>query len=170
MGLKRKMLYATILASSCLLSTTVVKADQVDANQEQNVSQNVTNQPNSSVSDKPINNDLDQTETPDTTTPKESTTIQNKNQNQSQLSNQSNVQTTQANSQIASDKQIDGVYTVNNNGYIPLYYADGSVETNRALAANSAWYTDTYHTLDSGNSYYRVATNEFVPVDAVTVM
>lgn len=161
MGLKRKMLYATILASSCLLSTTVVKADQVDANQEQNVSQNVTNQPNSSVSDKPVNNALDQIETPDTTTPKESTTIQNKNQNQSQFSDQSNVQTTQANSQIASDKQIDGVYTVNNNGYIPLYYADGSVETNRALAANSAWYTDTYHTLDSGNSYYRVATNEY---------
>lgn len=125
MGLKRKMLYATILASSCLLSTTVVKADQVDANQEQNVSQNVTNQPNSSVDDKPVNNALDQTETPDTTTPKESTTIQNKNQNQSQISDQSNVQTTQANSQIASDKQIDGVYTVNNNGYIPLYYADG---------------------------------------------
>src|SRR5699024_6717959 len=162
MGLKRKMLYATILASSCLLSTTVVKADQVDANQGQNISQNVTNQPNSSEN-KPVNNALDQTETPDATTPKEAPTVQDSNQDQSQSNNQSNVQnnvqTTQANSQIASDKPIDGVYTVNNNGFIPLYYMDGSLETNRALAANSAWYTDTYHTLDNGNSYYRVATN-----------
>lgn len=167
MGLKRKMLYATILASSCLLSTTVVKADQVDANQGQNISQNVTNQPNSSEN-KPVNNALDQTETPDATTPKEAPTVQDSNQDQSQSNNQSNVQnnvqTTQANSQIASDKPIDGVYTVNNNGFIPLYYMDGSLETNRALAANSAWYTDTYHTLDNGNSYYRVATNEYASV------
>lgn len=40
MGTKRKLLYATLFASSCLFSTNVVKADQVDVNQEKNAVQN----------------------------------------------------------------------------------------------------------------------------------
>lgn len=160
MGLKRKVLYATILASSCLLSTTVVKADQIDANKEQSISQNVT----TPVTDKAANNVLDQAKAPDSVDQEQSSSVQapvQTDEETTQTTSQTTTQTTQANSQVATDKPIDGVYTVHGDGFINLHNADGSNVTNRALAANSAWYTDTYHTLDNGNSYYRVATNEY---------
>lgn len=50
-----------------------------------------------------------------------------------------------------------------------LVDSKGNSVTNRSLLANTAWYTDRIATIN-GKSYYRVATNEFVPVDAVTVM
>ena len=59
------------------------------------------------------------------------------------------------------------VIQTNNNQQ--LVDSKGNTVTNRSLLANTAWYTDRIATIN-GKSYYRVATNEFVPVDAVTVM
>lgn len=42
-----------------------------------------------------------------------------------------------------------------------LYTAEGKLVTDRALAANTAWYTDRFIYLNN-EKYYRVATNEFV--------
>lgn len=50
-----------------------------------------------------------------------------------------------------------------------LVDSKGNAVTNRSLLANTSWYTDRVATIN-GKSYYRVATNEFVPTDAVTVM
>ncbi len=59
------------------------------------------------------------------------------------------------------------VIQTNNNQQ--LVDSKGNTVTNRSLLANTAWYTDRIATIN-GKSYYRVATNEFVPIDAVTVM
>lgn len=48
-----------------------------------------------------------------------------------------------------------------------LYNADGDKVSNRALAANSAWRTDRYATIN-GEKMYRVATNEWVAVSDLT--
>lgn len=49
-----------------------------------------------------------------------------------------------------------------------LVNSEGEVVTNRALLADTAWYSDRIAYIN-GKTYYRVATNEFVPTDAVTV-
>lgn len=60
------------------------------------------------------------------------------------------------------------VTTHADNDEAPLYKKDGMVVSNRALASNSSWFSDQQMT-KNGETYYRVATNEFVPVDEVTV-
>jgi len=49
-----------------------------------------------------------------------------------------------------------------------LYHADGSAVENRALGANTAWYTDARHTLGDGSNYYHVSTYEYASADKGT--
>lgn len=151
MGLKRKVLFAAVFASSCLLSTNVVKADQVDVNAEPNVTQSATDKADTVTAT---------TQEQDSQNAVESNSQTQDAQQSSNAQENQQVQAPQAD-HVVSDQPIDGVFTTTANNYIPLYYADGSVETNRALAANSDWYADTYHQMASGTNYYRVATNEY---------
>lgn len=54
------------------------------------------------------------------------------------------------------------------NGFQYLTNANGDRVGNRALAAHSDWRTDRLAHIN-GKTYYRVATNEFVPTDQVTI-
>jgi len=49
---------------------------------------------------------------------------------------------------------------------VTLYNKQGDIVRNRALGANTAWYSDEIYTF-KGEKYYRVATDEFAKVDAV---
>ena len=49
-----------------------------------------------------------------------------------------------------------------------LTSSEGNPIKNRALAPNTTWRTDQLATIN-GKMYYRVATNEFVPVDSVVI-
>jgi len=160
MGLKYKLLYATILASSCFFSTSyVVKADQVNVNVESNDSQNTktdtqnaldTADTDSQVTTKDNSTEVDSEKSPDQTT----------DQVQTDPTQVQDAQTTD-NNQVINNEAIDGVYTTGNQ-LVSLYNADGSKVMDRGLSANSAWYTDTRNTMTDGSTYYRVSTTEFV--------
>ncbi|CAJ1188596.1 C39 family peptidase [Companilactobacillus nantensis] len=163
MGLKRKLLYATLFASSCLLSTNIVKADTVNNNIEGNVSQSIA------TADTQTASEQTKSAAPDvnTATPKTETTdqapVQTQTQDAQQTTNTTATTTTPTQVQtttIVRTKPVDGVYTVG--GQLTyLHRADGSQITDRALGPNTAWYTDTYNSMSDGSNYYRVATNEF---------
>ncbi|WP_338233165.1 BspA family leucine-rich repeat surface protein [Companilactobacillus muriivasis] len=55
---------------------------------------------------------------------------------------------------------------VNSDSIASLVTASGKPVTDRALQANSGWYTDRYIYINN-DKYYRVATNEFVSADKV---
>ncbi|WP_125588820.1 C39 family peptidase [Companilactobacillus jidongensis] len=151
MDFKKKVLYATLFASSCLLSTNIAKADTIaDTNNNQPTSQAVSEA-------------TQQTETnetaPETNTKVNSDQEQN-DTNSSQLT-QNTQQTEQTNvQQVQSVEKIDGVYSTNNQVTM-LYQSDGTPIKNRALMANTAWYTNARQTMTDGYNYYRVATNEY---------
>ena len=67
--------------------------------------------------------------------------------------------TTQADANTSNITQIRGVVTTGNSA-TNLYTQDGSQITDRELGPNSPWYTDQKLTYN-GETYYRVATNEF---------
>lgn len=161
MGLKKKLLYATLFASSCLFSTNyVVKADVTNANVEPAVSQNTE------TDTQTVQNTTDQTapvstDNKSTESNVESNTETNSVQNQStadQVQTQ-DVQTTVTH-QVQSDEKVDGVYTVGNQNTL-LYNGDGTQVKNRMLGANSGWYTNARRTLDNGSTYYHVSTTEY---------
>lgn len=60
----------------------------------------------------------------------------------------------------------DSDVLVNTGSVASLVTADGKNVTDRALQANSRWYTDRYIYINN-DKYYRVATNEFVSADKV---
>lgn len=60
----------------------------------------------------------------------------------------------------------EGTLTTNGGSYKRLYTLEGKLITNRALGANSKWYTDQYATVN-GSKMYRVATNEWVKASDV---
>ena len=60
----------------------------------------------------------------------------------------------------------DSNVLVNTGSVADLVTADGKNVTDRALQANSGWYTDRYIYINN-SKYYRVATNEFVSADKV---
>lgn len=144
MGIKKKLLYATIFASSCLLSTTVVKADQVNPSVES------TSATTETVSDTNTNT---QSATDANTADSQATT---QDQTQAPTTNDA----TNTSPTTVNDQAVDGVYTVGGN-FTPLYRADGTQVTNRALGAGTAWYTDQLHSLSDGSSYYHVSTTEY---------
>ena len=152
MGLKRKFLYATIFASSCLLSTNVVKADTTTVNVESNVNQNTDTN----------------TQAPDTTDETTATSQTTVSTNNDQMPTTATDQTTQtqdtqttSTQQVQSQEKLDGIYTVGNHNTL-LYNADGTQVMNRMLAPNSAWYTNARRIMDNGTTYYHVSTTEYV--------
>jgi len=156
MGLKKKLLYATILASSCLLSTNVVKADQVDSNVEPNISQ--TTDENSQVQN--TTDTATPVKTADTdSTMTDSTTDQNADQSNQEVVTQDTRSETTA-QQTGTNQAVDGVYTTGNENVL-LYRADGTQVKNRMLTANTAWYTNALRTMQDGSTYYHVATTEY---------
>lgn len=58
---------------------------------------------------------------------------------------------------------------VQTNSNLQLVDSKGNAVTNRSLLADTAWYSDRIAYIN-GKTYYRVATNEFVSTDAVTVL
>ncbi|MFD1472370.1 C39 family peptidase [Companilactobacillus mishanensis] len=56
---------------------------------------------------------------------------------------------------------VDGVFTVGDQT-APLTDATGVSTSNRSLSPDSAWYTDKLATSSTGNTYYRVSTEEYV--------
>jgi len=177
MGIKKQLLYATLFASSCLFSTTVVKADQVNNNAESNISQNTaTNTQVHNTTDTVFQATSENTVTkPDTSTENSAQTSSiktNSVQNNSTQSNQTQAQAVQ-NTQVTQDTQrtdvqqnhtdeaVDGVYTVGNQNII-LYDGNGARIGNRMLAANTGWLADTRRTMGNGSMYYRVSTTEYV--------
>ncbi|AYE38239.1 hypothetical protein D1B17_06175 [Companilactobacillus zhachilii] len=155
MKFNRKLLYATLFASSCLLSTNIVKADTTDFNRVNDaISQNESNQPSQNVQSSNDNTtssiDSDSSIT-DTRQPTNDETI-----------DQTQIQGTQNNTtqQVQRQENLDGVYNTGNQ-IVYLYTADGTPITNRALGGNTAWYTNLRQTMNNGTVYYQLATNEF---------
>jgi len=62
---------------------------------------------------------------------------------------------------ISSNPWTQQTNTVRTKHMALLYTLDGNQVKNRALAGNSAWYSDRYATIN-GQTMYRVATNEWV--------
>lgn len=150
--MKRKLLYATLLASSCLFSTNyVVKADQTSANVEQSVNQNT-------ATDTTVQDTTDNTQATETATTANETSTSTTSTDTATTQTQ-DVQATQVH-QVRSDEKLDGVYTVGNQNTL-LYYGDGTQVKNRMLGANSGWYTNARRTLDNGSTYYHVSTTEY---------
>lgn len=73
--------------------------------------------------------------------------------------------TTQANSDSSNITHIKGIVDTKNE-VTSLYRNDGTLVKNRALSPNTAWITDQRLTYN-GETYYRVATNEFANADSV---
>lgn len=143
MGINKKILFATLLASSCLFSTNVVKADQVSSDAEStNVSQ-TTDATSQAVAESPTVSDNTE----------QSQSVTQTQDAQTQPSTQQPVQQ-------ATDQSVDGVYTVGSH-FIRLYNADGTPISDRGLGPNSDWYTDQRHSLSDGSSYYHVSTYEY---------
>lgn len=69
--------------------------------------------------------------------------------------------------QAVSENQNVGVVTTDDK-ITYLYTSNGSQVKNRALGPNTPWVTDKTIELNNGNSYYRVATNEYVLLSDVT--
>ncbi|MFC6176332.1 BspA family leucine-rich repeat surface protein [Companilactobacillus huachuanensis] len=71
----------------------------------------------------------------------------------------------------ASDAYVyeshSGVVVTGSDNYQTLTNSRGKIVSDRALAANSAWRIDRLAYIN-GDQYYRVATNEFVPIDSVS--
>lgn len=159
MDLKRKLLYATLFASSCLLSTNIVKADTVNNNLDTTVSQSVAKTDTAVTTERAKTSDVSVSTVTNET---DNTTSDKQVQTQAQDTQQTNATSsapTQVQTQVQS-KPVDGVYTVGNQ-ITYLHHADGTQITNRALGPNSVWYTDTLKTMSDGTNYYRVATDEF---------
>jgi len=157
MGLKKKMLYATLFASSCLFSTNyVVKADQVDSNVESSISQNTD-----------TSTDTNAQAVPNTTDQNVATAKPVENNADAAASDQTTVTQTQTQDtqtttthQVKNDEKVDGIYTVGSQNTL-LYNGDGTQVKNRMLGANSGWYTNARRTLDNGSTYYHVSTTEY---------
>lgn len=162
MGLKRKLLYATLFASSCLLSTNIVKADTVNNNLDATVSQSVAKTDTAATTEQAKTNDASvstATNETDNNTSDKQVQTQTQDAQQTNATSSAPTQPTQVQTQVQS-KPVDGVYTVG--GQLTyLHHADGSQITDRALGPNTAWYTDTLNTMSDGTNYYRVATDEF---------
>lgn len=150
MGLKKKLLYATIFASSCLLSTNIVKADTTN-NVESNISQNTETDTQSvdTTDDTQVNDDVDA----------KTDTTEEQDQTSTQTVQTQDDQTT-SNPKVTNVEKLDGVYTTGN-ATIVLFRADGSQVKGRALAANTDWYTNARRTMDDGTTYYHVSTDEY---------
>lgn len=150
MGLKRKLLYATLFASSCLFSTNyVVKADAENVGTTASISQNT-------VTAQDVQNTTDQ----EGTTQDQSTDNTNSTNDVATTSNQTQDTQTTPTQQVRNDQKVDGVYTVGDKGTI-LYTGDGQQVMNRMLGPNSDWYTNALRTFDDGSSYYHVSTTEY---------
>lgn len=158
MGIKKKLLYATLFASSCLFSTNyIVKADEVNSNVESNISQN-TDQ-NATTDTQNVSNTTDHnaiTEKP-AETATNATTVSDQSPNTQTQTQDTQTTTTH---QVQNDEKVDGIYTVGNQNTL-LYNGDGTQVKNRMLGANSGWYTNARRTLDNGSTYYHVSTTEY---------
>ncbi|PMD71171.1 C39 family peptidase [Companilactobacillus nuruki] len=159
MSFKRKLLYATLFASSCLISTTaVVKADTTADNADiisQSSAESNQQAQSSNAVEKNTGTDVDNAGKIDDST---NNVIQD-NLQSTQVTQDASQATTQQEQSSHSDVSADGVYSVANITY--LYDANGTQISNRALGPNTDWYTDQLHTLNDGFSYYHVATNEY---------
>ncbi|WP_125711985.1 C39 family peptidase [Companilactobacillus kedongensis] len=153
MGIKGNLILAVAAGSMLFMTPRVVQADEVDQTQTQAVTATDnsvndttsnpanTEQPSSSVTQPVSTTPASADNTNNTTTADTTTTVNNQNQ--------------------YSDEAADGIFHVN--GSIAfLYQGDGTRVDNRALGANTPWYTDTKRTWNDGSVYYRVSTNEYV--------
>lgn len=166
MNFNKKLLFATLFASSCLLSVNVVKADTTDTTQavEQSTNSSVamdydtkSSEGVSNVDSENSENNNDQPQTTDSNNNQSQVTNDN---NDSQLT-QNTQQVDQSNAhQVQNVEKLDGVYTTNNQITL-LYQSDGTPIRNRALIANTDWYTNARQVMTDGSNYYRVATNEY---------
>ena len=159
MRYKRKLLYATLLASSCLFSTNIVKADTTNEPVNNALSQN--------TSEKTINEQTENNSAASTAEPKadNDTNIQKSNETQNDAQQvtqnaQSTNQSPTSTVQVQHEEDLDGAYTTGNH-ITYLYQSDGTLVQDRALMSNSSWYTNERQTMTDGTVYYRVATNEF---------
>lgn len=64
--------------------------------------------------------------------------------------------------------KIDSQAIVNTKSITNLYTEDGKLIQNQKLGANTAWVTDQKLTYQ-GQTYYRVATNEYIAAGDVTI-
>jgi hypothetical protein len=70
-------------------------------------------------------------------------------------------------SQVYVFEYAKAVATVNGDAAKPLYTAEGNL-SNRKLAANTSWKTDRTIQLN-GQTFYRLATNEFISSKDVSI-
>ncbi|MFD1417411.1 C39 family peptidase [Companilactobacillus keshanensis] len=144
MGIKGKLILAVAASSMLFMTPKIVQADAVD--QAQTVTPN-DNSVSSTTNAEQSNNSVTQpvfttpSSTGNTTATDTTTTTSDQNQ--------------------YSDEATDGIFHVNGSTAF-LYQGDGTRVDNRALGANTPWYTDTKRTWGDGSVYYRVSTNEYV--------
>lgn len=176
MLIKKQLLYATLFASSCLFSTTIVKADEDTSSQQQAITTQASTQINTTdnvsesnknsvwiqipegsneeaVQDNTVNQNGDNTSV---------TTSDNSNDVQSPATTQDN-QSTQAVQEAQStyhDEAVNGVFTIGNS-VVNLHDNNDRPITNRYLGPNTAWRAD-YRRTYKDKVYYRVATTEYV--------
>ncbi|APX72793.1 C39 family peptidase [Companilactobacillus allii] len=150
MRYRRKLLYATLFTSSCLFSTNIVKADDVEPLGESvAVSQSAPKEPTTN----------DQSSASTTEANIDTTSVDKTTDNNTSVQTQ-DTQVNQATKQVQYKENLDGVYSTNDQ-ITYLYKQDGTQVKNRALSANTSWYTDKRQTMNDGSIYYHVATNEF---------
>lgn len=92
-------------------------------------------------------------------------TVQTQNNDQQAVTSATQQATTQANADSSNITHIKGIVDTKNE-VTSLYRNDGTPVKNRALSPNTAWVTDQRLTYN-GQTYYRVATNEFANADSV---
>lgn len=182
MGIKKQLLFATLFASSCLLSTTVVKADTTNVQEETQPTQQVQQPVSQATQTKDLSGDAVESSSKTETDQTQSVQANKQNDTQNSVSTQadSQAQTTAENTQVEQnattqatqvqnsyqDTAVNGVFTIGNQT-VTLYDNNGNLITNRRLMANTAWRAD-YRRVNNANNkqYYRVATTEYV--DATT--
>lgn len=152
---KNNLLLATLFASAALLTPQIVHADAVDTATQADSSVQSTQVEQQTTPDQQASTVQTQAESADTTAQT------NQDTQVTQDSQTAQPQDTARTKVGYTDQAVDGVFTVNGN-IAHIYDPNGQLVTNRALMANTDWYTNARRSVQNGKVYYHVATSEYV--------
>ncbi|MCH4009057.1 C39 family peptidase [Companilactobacillus sp.] len=168
-------IYASLLVSMSVLAyPTISKAATNDSDQQsvstETVAENSSDESSSQTSsqtDVPAVSATQNTDIQDPKNQPSSTVVQNSNSNDAKQTTSSTQATTTNDQSQPSVVDVNGVFTVGSET-TPLTDQTGTNPSNRSVAAGSAWFTDKLVTAESGETYYRVSTLEYINSKAGT--
>lgn len=136
---RNNLLLATLFASLAFLTPHIVHADAVNADLQADPGTSTQQGVKSSNDENTVSqSDADQV-----------------------AQNTQTAAATDATTNNYTDQKVDGVFSVGENT-ARIYDSNGQLITNRALLANTDWYTNAIRTVQNGKNYYHVATAEYV--------